>query len=137
MKHLGDSASTGRIDYRPSTTAISSSVNPYNSYTSASICLSVVSACGVALADGLDVRRRFGGELFVQVQHALDQGDHPVVAGDVGGGGEVDDALRCERDNALVGRSERVATQNGEKVRANAENWVPIFGLRLHSTSVI
>ena len=91
----------------------------------------------MALEHGLDVRRLLGRELRVQGQHALDQADDPVVPRDVGGRGEVDDALRCARDNAPAGRSERVATQNGEKVRANAENWVPIFGLRLHSTSVI
>jgi len=49
----------------------------------------VASAFGVALEHGLDVRRPLGRELFVQVHafcRALDQGDHPVVPRDVGGG---------------------------------------------------
>jgi hypothetical protein len=50
----------------------------------------VASAFGVALQHGHHVRRPLGRELFVQVQHALDQADHPVVPRDVGGGGEVE-----------------------------------------------
>jgi len=50
----------------------------------------VASACGVALVHRLDVRRLLGRELFVQVQHALDQAHHPVMARDVRGGGEID-----------------------------------------------
>ena len=72
--------------------AISSSVNPYSSYTSASICLSVASAFGVPLQHGPDVRRPLGRELFVLVQHTLNQRHHPVVPRAVGGGGEVDGA---------------------------------------------
>ena len=69
--------------------AISSSFNPYNSYTNRSI---PDPSPRSALEHGLDVRRPLGRELFVQVQHALDQADHPVVPHDVGGGGEVDGA---------------------------------------------
>jgi len=45
----------------------------------------VASAFGVALKHGFDVRRPLGRELLVQVQHALDQRDHPVVPRGVGG----------------------------------------------------
>ena len=44
--------------------------------------------CSTVLTCG----RPLGRELLVQIQHALDQGDHPVVPRDVGGGGEVDGA---------------------------------------------
>jgi hypothetical protein len=97
---------------------------------------SVASACGVALEHGLDVRRPLGRELFVQVQHALHHRDHPVVPRDVGGGGENDDAAPCARDNALVSRSEAVMTQQVEKLRANAANWIPILGPHLQGTSL-
>ena len=66
----------------PATMAISSSVNPYNSYTSPSICWSVASACGVALEHGLDVRRLPRPEDEVAAG-APDQKDHPVVPRDV------------------------------------------------------
>ena len=33
-----------------------------------------------------------GGEFLVEIEHALDEGDHLVVAGDVGGVVEVDGA---------------------------------------------
>ena len=75
--------------------AISSSVNPYNSYTNRSISRSVASAFGMALEHGLDVRRPLGRELFVQVHacsSAPNQRHHPVVPRDVGGGNEVDSA---------------------------------------------
>jgi len=82
--------------------AISSSLSPYNSYTSASICRSVAPAFDLALEHDLDVWRPLGRELFVQVHafgSALDQRDHPVVPRDVGGGGEVNgaDAVRNRR----------------------------------------
>jgi hypothetical protein len=98
----------------PSTTAISSSVNPYSSYTSASISRSVASAFGVALKRGLDVRRPLGRELFVQVHafgSALDQRDHPVVPRDVCGGGEVDGA-DGESSNVLSRARDPTATEH-------------------------
>ena len=82
------------------------------------------------------MRCLLGRELLVQVKHPLDQAHHPVVPHDVGGGGEVDGALRCARDNAPVGRSGAVAAQKVEKFRADAENWAPILGLRVHRTSL-
>jgi hypothetical protein len=53
----------------------------------------VASAFGVALEHGHHVQRPLGRELLVQVHalgSALHQRDHPVVPGDVGGGGEVE-----------------------------------------------
>jgi hypothetical protein len=118
---------------------ISSAVSPYSSYTRRSISRSVASACGVALEHGLDVRRPLGREPFVQV-HALgsahDPRNHRVVPRSVSGGSEFDDAAPYARDNAPVGRSEAVMAQKVEKFRANAANWAPVFGPRLHSTNL-
>jgi hypothetical protein len=46
----------------------------------------------LAWKHGLFGGRVRGGELLMQVEHGLDEGDHPVVAGDIGGIGEVDRA---------------------------------------------
>jgi hypothetical protein len=73
--------------------AISSSVNPYSSYTNASAFGVAIRGFDLALEHGHNVRRPLDRELFVQVHafgSALDQADHPVVPRDVGGGGEVD-----------------------------------------------
>ena len=77
------------------------SVSPY---TSRSISRSVASVCGVALEHGLDVRRLLGGELPVQVQHRLDQGNHPVVPRNIGGRGEVDGADGVDSAQELIHR---------------------------------
>jgi len=103
--------------------AISSSVNPYSSYTSPSICLSVASAFGVALAHGLDVRRPLGRELFVQVQHPLHQRDHPVVPRDVGGGSEVDNAEGGDLAQKLIHR-ESGFSDNGVQRAPGDRSWV-------------
>ena len=74
----------------PSTTAISSSVNPFlrSQLIHQPIDLPV-RRLDLALEHRLDVRRLLDGQPFVQVQHALHQADDPVVARDVGGVGEV------------------------------------------------
>ena len=46
----------------------------------------------LALEHGLLLVRDRGGQLAVQIEHGLDQRDHPVVARDVGRVGEVDGA---------------------------------------------
>ena len=46
----------------------------------------------LALVYGLLLVRDRGGQLAVQIQHGLDQRDHPVVVRDVGRVGEVDGA---------------------------------------------
>ena len=50
-----------------------------------------------------------GRELFVQMQHAFDQGDPPVVAHDVGGGGEVDGADGEDSTQELIHRDPSLA----------------------------
>jgi hypothetical protein len=72
----------------PSTTAISSSVSPYNSYTSLSIAPSVASICRDSIVLSLFEPRIL--QFFVQVQHLGDEGDHAIVPGNIGGVGEVD-----------------------------------------------
>jgi hypothetical protein len=62
----------------------------------------VASACGVALEHGLHVRRLLGGKLLVQVQHVLDQADHPVMPRDVGRRVEVDGADGEETTGPLM-----------------------------------
>jgi hypothetical protein len=106
--------------------AISSSVNPYNSYTNRSISRSAASAFGVALKHGLDVRRPLGRELFVQVHacgSALDQRHHPVVPRDVGGGGEVDGADGGDLAQKLIHR-EPGFSDNGVQRAPGDRTWM-------------
>jgi len=66
----------------PLTTAISSSVSPYNSYTSLSIAPSVASICQDSIVLSLSGPRLL--QLPVQVQHLRDEGNHAIVTGDIG-----------------------------------------------------
>ena len=52
----------------------------------------MVGGVDLALQDAAFGGGLCGGKLLVQAEHALDQGDHAVVALDVGGVGEVDGA---------------------------------------------
>jgi len=73
-----------------STIPISSSVSSYNR---APVDLPV-RCLDLALPRYALVRRAGLGELFMQGGHLLHQGDHAGVAGDVGGVGEIDGAVR-------------------------------------------
>jgi hypothetical protein len=74
----------------PLTIAISSSVNPYNSYTNLSIASSVAAICRDNCV--FSCSSRASSQFLIQVEHLRAERNHAIVAGFVKGVGEVDDA---------------------------------------------
>gem|GEM_PF-5643607 len=76
------------LDCDSSTIFISSSVSPYSSQYP---CVYLpVSGLDLALEGGLVVGRAGLLELLMEGKHPIHQGDHLIVAGDIGGVGEID-----------------------------------------------